>query len=633
VTQQTPKHLTSPWAALDAARFCAALATLTLTLLSVVLLGTGQAAAQPKPNPKTNIEVQPNNKVKLPPLLLERENWRKSMVKTQRPKKGCFTATYPETSWKEVACGAAPKKPYPPRAGIRPQTVGNGVDFSAEVTANTSAAEGSFDSVAGVTSETDGTANSFSLQLNTNFFSTSTCAGAANPATCLGWEQFIYENPGGGGSGFAFIQYWLINWNNPCPGGWNSFSGDCFINSAAATAVPAQTIAALGTMKVDGLIGDSVTFSLGGTLFTAAGDNHFPDLTNGWRMSEFNIVGNGGGSEASFNAGSTIVVRTAVNSGMPAVPPTCNMSGFTGETNNLTLVSTPTMEPDVNWPSIIFTQTNNAPTPVSCANADSIGDTHLKTFNGLMYDFQASGDFVLASAPGFQVQARQASGAPTWPNASVNKGVAVELGSTKVALYIEPTRLFANGQAKNLDDGKSLELGGGVQVTRHGNVYLISDEHGNSVRATLNSTWMDLNVGLGHTPQLQAHGLLGTPNQNAQALVTNTGAVLRMPVAFNDLYHPFADGWRVQPNQSLFSEATTIRFGIPEKLFTANHLNPQDRARALAICKANHITSKDLLDACTLDTAVLNDEAAAKVFVRTTRPLIVLKTVDRVAPR
>jgi hypothetical protein len=46
------------------------------------------------------------------------------------------------------------------------------------------------------------------------------------------------------------------------------------------------------------------------------------------------------------------------------------------------------------------------------------------------------------------------------------------------------------------------------------------------------------------------------------------------------------------------------------------HLNPQEFAHARAICTANHIRNKTLLDACTLDTAVLQDEAAAKVFIQ-----------------
>lgn len=34
-----------------------------------------------------------------------RENWRKVMVKTPRPKHGCFKAEYPATAWEEVPCG------------------------------------------------------------------------------------------------------------------------------------------------------------------------------------------------------------------------------------------------------------------------------------------------------------------------------------------------------------------------------------------------------------------------------------------------------------------------------------------------------------------------------------------------
>src|SRR5260370_13133422 len=147
---------------------------------------------------------------------------------------------------------------------------------------------------------------------------------------------------------------------------------------------------------------------------------------------------------------------------MGAVPPTCDSVGFTGETNNLTLVTAPvlTQANDLNWTSIAFTETNNAPTPVSCSSADSIGDTHLTTFAGLYYDFQASGDFLLASTPDFVVQARQASAAPTWPNASLNTGIAPQMRNTRVAVYVEPDRGVVDGQAKGLADGQGLELPG-----------------------------------------------------------------------------------------------------------------------------------------------------------------------------
>lgn len=600
-----------------------------VTFLLLGMASTGMAQSKPeaavtgaKPGVRESATV-----------LKEREAWRKSMVRTARPGKGCFTATYPEKTWKAATCGKAPNRPYGPAVGVRPFTVGSGTDFAAQVTGNTTQGEGSFDSLTGVTSENDnGTANTFSLQLNTNRFTSNACNTfhATDPG-CQTWEQFIYSN-----SGSAFIQYWLLPFaatGTACPAGWQSFNWptpqqvSCFINSANAAVVPVQNITALGSMKLDGTVGDAVTLTVGATVFTANGDNHFPDLTNGWRFSEFNVFGDFNSTQAVFNNGSTITVRTAVDSGMPAVPPTCAQNGFTGETNNLTLVSAPAMAPDVVLPSIIFTESNNAPTPISCDNADSIGDTHITTFNNVYYDFQASGDFVtLQAGPDFIVQTRQASGAPTWPNAAVNKAVATQMGKTRVAYYIEPALLVVDGKPEALADGKDLLLPTGVQISRRGNLYWISSEDGNSVRAVDNGAWIDVYVGLGHGLQ-QARGLLGNRGGEVTELVTATGAALRPPVLFSELYHPYAESWRVPPRESLFTGETAIHFGIPSRPFYAKDLPRRQAEHARAACAAAGVKNAALLDSCTLDTVVLNDERAVKAFVHLPAPRHVIKPV------
>jgi hypothetical protein len=99
------------------------------------------------------------------------EAWHATMSRTPVPKKGCFKSSYPSTAWQEESCATAPQRPYPLARGVRPNTVGNGNDFSAQVSGSNplppiSSAIGSFDSVTGVESEADyGNANSFSLQL------------------------------------------------------------------------------------------------------------------------------------------------------------------------------------------------------------------------------------------------------------------------------------------------------------------------------------------------------------------------------------------------------------------------------------------------------------------------------------
>src|ERR1019366_2573404 len=109
-----------------------------------------------------------------------------------------------------------------------------------------------------------------------------------------------------------------------------------------------------------------------------------------------------------------------------------HLKSWTGETSNLTLVNSPPVSPAPNpAPALVFSESSPAAAgaAATCADAVSLGDTHLTTFGGLLYDFQASGDFVLSEAgPDFVVQNRQVSGAPTWPNAAVNHGVATRMG-------------------------------------------------------------------------------------------------------------------------------------------------------------------------------------------------------------
>ena len=65
--------------------------------------------------------------------------------------------------------------------------MGGGNDVSAQVASQISEAIGPFDSVTGVTSvSSPGGISGFSLQLNSSFFTSSACNGAANPSICLG---------------------------------------------------------------------------------------------------------------------------------------------------------------------------------------------------------------------------------------------------------------------------------------------------------------------------------------------------------------------------------------------------------------------------------------------------------------
>jgi hypothetical protein len=629
------------------AALCPAFATFALATLPGMMLHTKAAHAADTP-PRPLAAISPQERV-------ERENWRQKVMHTPKPGKGCYAASFPDTKWHEVRCGKSNGKLYPPKRGGMSQTDvvgGAGPDFSALVTGTISQAEGSFDSVSGVTSESNsnGVANEYSLQLNTNQFTAKACSAAKDPS-CTGWEQFVYDS-----SGSTQIQYWLINWGPagtmcPAPNGASCSQGSvssdgwcpqtvsgfsdvlCVVDAANPPTASSVSAASLAQLTVTGTAGhgstaDSMVMAVGGTVTTGFGGNYFPDLGSKWTVSEFNVFGDSS-DQANFNTGSTIEVRTSVASGAHTGP-TCDEQSFTAESNNLILVATNDNPPKSVLPSLVFTESNaNGSVQASCAEAVSLGDTHMTTFDGLHYDFQASGEFVLAQdGPDFIVQTRQASGAPTWPQAAVNKALSAKFGKARVALYIEPTRLVVDGVRRDLADGRRMRLSTGVQIARHGEQYLIAAENGDTVRATLNPTWIDVTVGLGRAASRNTRGLLGNPKGDAHALATADGAELREPVSFNDLYHKYADGWRVKQGESLFAEPTAIKPSAPSQPFFAKNLDPAAEARARAACTKAGVTHADLLEDCVLDRTVLNDEKATKVFIHP--PLHILHVVKPV---
>jgi len=611
------------------------------------LLCTYASAAAPKvppqERPKTATasaaagaqeQVSPEEKQK-------RKAWSDSMLRKPAPKKACFTATYPSTEWKEVACVKPPHIPAPPRHGPRPAVVGNNNDISAKApSGHITQAIGHFENVTNVTSESGPIANTgppvadaYTLQINTDFFKGSTaCAGSPNP-DCLGWEQWIYWNFGSG-NGRASMQYWLISYNKTCPAnqGWNQvalFGTSCWKDSAQAAAVPNQPITNMANWRLTGTAtttGDSIAMSTGTQAYTAPGDN-VAAASSAWTIAEFNIFGPGGdsagnGSTATFNAGASSNTRTEIIYGDTKAP-TCAAQGFTAEMNNLSFGPTAPAA-TAPGPAVIFSESIAGGATSNCVAASTIGDTHLRTFHGLFYDFQAAGDFTLAEVGrDFSVQTRQVSGAPTWPDATVNKAVAARFGKTQVAVCLaqpgrdEGAAIHVDGTLTPVADGQTLELPGGVGIARQGNVYQLTSESGDSVRATVNPTWIDVAVGLGQWPS-SVHGLIANPNGNVNQIEARDGFVLTNPFSFNDLYHRFADSWRVSGEASMLSVCNTgkpIEVGIPKRPFYAKDLEPGIRAKAQGVCTAAGVKPGPLYEACTLDVAVIGNDLAAKVFV------------------
>lgn len=325
------------------------------------------------------------------------DSWHESIKHLPPSTAGCFHATYPSVIWSQVACGSEPGYRSAPRwkaihtakgkRMIAEETTGNGNDYVAATASTTFSAVGSFPSVSDVTSEkgvnvpfggseSDGITgkNQYTLQLNSDINSSATACANFGYASCQVWEQFVYStnNNGSPSEPQVFIQNWVFpsqdDYENVgCPNGWQDASQPdqgqfaCLVNSQA-TSVPAVSATHLASLKLAAVVAangnDTVTFTDGTEAYSASQSDSTNDLALWWSQSEFNVVGNAGGSEAEFNKGASVTVNLAVQDGSTAAP-TClgpSGAGTTGETNNLNLGSCSTTGGST--PSIQFTESN-----------------------------------------------------------------------------------------------------------------------------------------------------------------------------------------------------------------------------------------------------------------------------------
>ena len=226
------------------------------------------------------------------------------------------------------------------------------------------------------------------------------------------------------------------------------------------------------------------------------------------------------------------------------------------------------------------------------------------------------------------MQTRQVDGAPTWPNTSVNKAVATQMGESKVAVCLGAP-VNVDGENQDIADGTSLYTEGGTTIWHTGNMYTIIGPTGHSVRATVHPTWIDVNVGLGHWPA-NVTGLLANVNGDVNKIAARDGTVLANPFAFETLYGRFGESWRVPQKESLLNACGgALRAFNPARPFYARDLDRATFDRTRAVCVAAGVKGETLLDACTLDVAVIGDDGAARVFVDAVQPLVEAKPTSR----
>lgn len=232
----------------------------------------------------------------------------------------------------------------------------------------------------------------------------------------------------------------------------------------------------------------------------------------------------------------------------------------------------------------------------------SWGDPHFVTFDGVSYDFQGVGEFVLVDEPGengttIQVRQVPVSGSTsvsvTNATATVVDGHRVEIDASAA------TPLRINGTPTALASGERISVGNG-EVRRSGDTYTVIypgedgevDSSDERLRVDVIGDRLDLEACLDPDRSGDAEGLLGTPNGNSSDdLRLENGTVLRQPVDTDVLYGAFRDDWRVSNETSVFTyedgngPSTFYDPNFPEQIVTLSDLNDtvRERGEALAL--------------------------------------------------
>ncbi|MEB3156241.1 MAG: VWD domain-containing protein [Cyanobacteriota bacterium] len=202
----------------------------------------------------------------------------------------------------------------------------------------------------------------------------------------------------------------------------------------------------------------------------------------------------------------------------------------------------------------------------------SWGDPHLFTYDGLNYDFQARGDFVLTRAldSELEVQVRQVP----WslhPTITLNQGVATLVDGAVLRFDVAAATPLVNGTPMKLALGETQALGqaklsrsSGYNYDREGDVYTLTYGNGDRLNVEVYPDFcIDPTIYL--LGSRQVTGLLGNNNGRPEDdLIFWDRALLSDNLSPDEFEPALAARWHVSPGESFFDpQPSWVRWSNP----------------------------------------------------------------------
>ncbi|MDB9526967.1 VWD domain-containing protein [Oscillatoria sp. CS-180] len=259
--------------------------------------------------------------------------------------------------------------------------------------------------------------------------------------------------------------------------------------------------------------------------------------------------------------------------------------------------------------------------PTNNRSGRVFSDPRIVTFDDRYYDFQASGEFVLARAtegPQYEVQVRFVKQSRS-SNLSIAKAMATSVNGTVIS--IEKTgsgsSLLINGLETTLRNGDSIAIGEG-SISRSGINYTIDHGNGDITSVAVRGSFLNVTPSPSFNNRVDGtiEGLLGNANGDpVDDFQLADGTILETPLAAETMYGDYAASWLIPEEQSLLP-GEREPYAPPNRIITIDDLDESTRdAAKQAIKDAGGITNAILLDAAIIDFALTGDAE----FIESTR--------------